>query len=133
MAEIEIIKEMKSMLSRSKVPKMDNSHQLDTRKMEQLLLELYRQIKPSITTNEEFNEKYKDWLDEGHYGCDIGNEECIKWLDKVFEAFILVPEFRYQQIKWKFGKARFYADNCPVSTYLVEQKLNEIYETQRLS
>ena len=57
---------------------------------------------------EEFNKKYKTFLEEGHYGLDIHNEEFIEWLDTKFQEFILIPEFKYTQIKSKFGMGRFY-------------------------
>lgn len=82
-------------------------------------------------TNSEFNEKYAKWLDEGHYGCDIYNEECIKWLDIIFENVLTRAEdFKFQQIKWKFNKARFYADNSPLDTRFIEQQLNRIANQQ---
>jgi hypothetical protein len=61
-------------------------------------------------TTEEFNEKYKDFLEEGHYGLDIENEEFIKWLDEKFQEFIKIPNFNYAQIKIKFGMGRFYCN-----------------------
>ena len=54
-------------------------------------------------TTGQFNEKYKDYLEEGHYGLAFGDEEFINWLDSKFQEFIKKPGFTYSQIKVKFG------------------------------
>lgn len=60
-------------------------------------------------TADKFNEKYKEWLEEGHYGLDIHIPEVIEYLDeKVFPFLTTIPGFTYAQIKEKFGMARFY-------------------------
>lgn len=61
-------------------------------------------------TVDEFNEKYKEYLEKGHYGLDIGNENIIKYLDDVFKDLIKIPGFKYNQIKEKFGSSRFYTN-----------------------
>lgn len=73
---------------------------------------------------EQFNEKYKDYLEKGHYGLSIENEEFIKWLDKKFEKFIKYPNFKFTQIKEKFGMGRFYCDGLP--NELVDEVENKI-------
>lgn len=60
-------------------------------------------------TVEEFNIKYKDYLEEGHYGLDINNQEVIKYLDNIFIDLIKIPGFKYTQIKIKFSSIRFYS------------------------
>jgi hypothetical protein len=70
-------------------------------------------------TSEEFNEKYKDYLEEGHYGLEISNPDFIKWLDHKFQIFIEQPGFKYSQIKSKFGMGRFYCEG--ISQLEVEQ------------
>lgn len=82
-------------------------------------------------TDQEFNEKYNNYLTDGYDGCNLNIAECIEWLDKVFEALILIPDFTYQQVKWKFGKARFYCENSCINPYLIEQKLNQIYDNRK--
>jgi hypothetical protein len=57
---------------------------------------------------EEFNEKYKAYLEEGHYGLALSKPEAIEYLDKEFEEFIKLPNFSYSQIKSKFNEFRFY-------------------------
>lgn len=56
----------------------------------------------------EFNEKYKEYLEEGHYGLDINSPNIIKYLDELFQDLIKIPGFKYSQIKEKFGSSRFY-------------------------
>jgi len=80
---------------------------------------------------EEFNEKYKAYLEEGHYGLALSKPEAIEYLDKEFEEFIKLPDFSYSQIKSKFNEFRFY--NIGVShekTREVENKLKEIHEAK---
>lgn len=59
-------------------------------------------------TTQEFNNKYKDYLDDGHYGLDISYPSVIIYLDKIFQDLIKIPGFKYSQIKLKFNSARFY-------------------------
>jgi hypothetical protein len=62
-------------------------------------------------TTQEFNQKYKDYLEEGHYGLDIGIPSVIEYLDSIFDkGLVTIPGFKYSQIKLKFHMARFYFD-----------------------
>jgi hypothetical protein len=63
-----------------------------------------------MTTAEQFNEKYKEYLEEGHYGMDIHYPSVIEYLDKVFQDLIKIPKFKYSQIKLKFNDCRFYCN-----------------------
>ena len=84
-------------------------------------------------TAEEFNEKYKDYLEEGHYGLDLHSPGIIKYLDTEFTNLIKIQGFKYSQIKMKFGTSRFYT-NLSISSFLgqlgsriennIEQNLN---------
>ncbi len=79
-------------------------------------------------TAQQFNEKYKDFLEEGHYGCDLHNEKALEYLDEQFQEFIKIKNFKYTQIKSKFNWFCFY--NKGISrkkTEEVEKKLEEIY------
>ncbi len=63
-------------------------------------------------TADEFNEKYSQYLEPGHYGMDINYPEVIDYLDREFEEEIKVnPEFNYAQLKLKFGTARCYSNS----------------------
>lgn len=63
----------------------------------------------------QFNEKWFKYIETGHYGLDIPEQNVIDYLDKEFEKEILVnPSFNFAQIKLKFMMARVYAEspNC---------------------
>ena len=78
-------------------------------------------------TTEQFNEKYKNFLEEGHYGLAVGDEEFVKWLDGKFQEFIEHPGFTYSQIKSKFGMGRFYCEGLTNEQVIeVEQKITEL-------
>lgn len=81
-------------------------------------------------TVEEFDEKYKDYLEEGHYGLAINDPKVIEYLDNKFQEFIKVPGFKYMQIKLKFGMARFYAEPRELNTYEVEEEINKILKDE---
>ena len=55
---------------------------------------------------EEFNIKYKDYLEEGHYGLAFNDPGVMIFLDDIFQDLIKIPGFKYSQIKLKFGKCR---------------------------
>lgn len=62
-------------------------------------------------TSREFNQKYKDYLEEGYYGLDINIPSVVEYLDSIFEyGLTFLPGFKYSQIKLKFDMARFYFD-----------------------
>ena len=80
-----------------------------------------------IKGSDGFNEKYKDYLTEGHYGMSFDDEQVIDYLDGVFQEFIKREGFEYQQIKLKFGMARFYADMISTDEMIaVESRINEL-------
>lgn len=82
-----------------------------------------------MKTSEDFNNKYKDYLEEGHYGLDLDKKEALEYLDKEFQELIKIPDFKYSQIKSKFNSFRFYADNLPEGKASeIEKKLKEIYD-----
>jgi hypothetical protein len=79
-------------------------------------------------TAEQFNEKYKDYLEEGHYGLDIHVESFIVWLDEKFQEFIKKPGFSYSQIKAKFGYGRFYCEGLTrAEESEVEQRISKLF------
>jgi hypothetical protein len=60
-------------------------------------------------TVKEFNEKYKQYLEEGHYGLDIDNPAVVSFLDELFSEYLTKIEgFQYSQIKMKYDCPRFY-------------------------
>jgi hypothetical protein len=72
--------------------------------------EMVDSIKPNKMTANEFNTKYKDYLEEGHYGLDIHIPSVTKYLDEVFQDLIKIPGFQYSQIKDKYFNCRFYTN-----------------------
>lgn len=82
-------------------------------------------------TTEQFNTKYKDYLEEGHYGLAINDKGFIQWLDSKFQEYIKQPGFSYSQIKAKFGMGRFYAEGITrEQEYEVESKITELCKKQ---
>lgn len=78
-------------------------------------------------TTIEFNEKYRDYLKDGHYGMSIPNEKVISALDKVFEQTLTkIPGFKFTQIKIKFKQARFYSNLGMETNLMVESFIEEI-------
>lgn len=77
-------------------------------------------------TADEFNEKYKHFLEKDHYGLDIDIPELTEYLDKKFQEFITTPNFSYSQIKTKFGMGRFYCEGLTVDQITeVEKAITE--------
>lgn len=77
----------------------------------------------------EFNEKYKEYLVEGHYGLAIDIPCVVEYLDIKFQELILIPDFKYHQIKLKFNFARFYCEPNSIDSSSIEQKINELVKT----
>jgi hypothetical protein len=59
---------------------------------------------------DEFNEKYKDYLETDHYGMSIDDPETVEHFDKCFESLTKVNGFKFTQIKLKFGRGRVYTN-----------------------
>jgi hypothetical protein len=84
-------------------------------------------------TANEFNKKYKDYLEEGHYGLDINIPSVVNYLDSIFDkGLVNITGFKYSQIKLKFNMARFYFDtDMPNSLETIisngiEEKINKL-------
>ena len=58
----------------------------------------------------DFNEKYCNYIKDGFRGLDLINETAIDYLDKKFQEYIKIPEFKYLQIKSKWNWYCFYAE-----------------------
>jgi hypothetical protein len=63
-----------------------------------------------MRTIDEFNKKYKDYIEEGHYGMGIGESSVLAYVDQIFNDLIKIPGFQFSQIKTKFGMARVYTN-----------------------
>jgi hypothetical protein len=81
-----------------------------------------------MRTSKEFNEKYKEYIEEGHYGMDINEPSVLTYVDQIFNDLIKIPGFQFSQIKTKYGMARVYTnlhDIMPFVSRIVEQELEE--------
>ena len=80
-------------------------------------------------TSIEFNKKYEHWLEDHFYGLAIDVPEIIDYLDKRFQEFVKRDDFKYQQIKLKFGSSRFYADGVSATECDdIEFKIDKLYK-----
>lgn len=88
-------------------------------------------------TPKEFNEKYKDYLEEHYYGLDISYPSVVNYLDEIFQELIKIPGFKYSQIKLKFNTCRFYTNLFDIVpklshfiSYQIENKINTLVEIE---
>lgn len=88
-------------------------------------------------TNIDFNKKYKKYLAEGYYGMSPNNPKIIDWFDRVFSSVLVkIPNFKYYQIKLKFGYITFYSnlsefENYKKSDEIITKTANKIlYENK---
>ena len=80
-----------------------------------------------LKISEEFNTKYKDYLEDRFYGLGINDEDVIKYLDKQFQELIKIPGFSYSQIKTKFNNVCFYCDNVDITKVReIETKIKKL-------
>lgn len=75
-------------------------------------------------TTTQFNEKWSEYLEEGHYGLALGDPQVIEYLDALFEDLSKIEGFSYSQIKDKFGMARVYMEG--VSSAMTRTIENQI-------
>lgn len=81
-----------------------------------------------MRTSKEFNDKYKEYIEEGHYGMDIGEPSVLAYVDQIFNDLTQIPGFKFQQIKTKFGLARVYTnldELMPFVGRIINQELEE--------
>jgi hypothetical protein len=81
-----------------------------------------------MRTSNEFNNKYKEYIEEDHYGMAINEPSVIAYVDQIFNDLTQIPGFKYQQIKTKFGLARVYTnldDLMPFVGRIINQELEE--------
>ena len=81
-----------------------------------------------MRTTEEFNEKYKEYIEEGHYGMEIGEPSILTYVDQIFNDLIKIPGFQFSQIKTKYGMARVYTnlyELMPFVGRIIDQELEE--------
>jgi hypothetical protein len=81
-----------------------------------------------MRTTTEFNQKYKEFIDESHYGMDINEPSVIAYVDHIFSDLTKIPGFKFQQVKTKFGLARVYTnldELLPFVGRIINQELEE--------
>jgi hypothetical protein len=81
-----------------------------------------------MRTSKEFNEKYKEYIEEGHYGMDINEPSVLAYVDQIFNDLTKIPGFKFSQVKTKFGLARVYTnlyDMMPFVGRMIDQELEE--------
>lgn len=77
---------------------------------------------------QEFNNKYKAFLEPGHYGCALERPEALKYLDDEFQELTKIPGFQFSQIKGKFSSFRFYCEGVHRDKVAeIEETLKQIY------
>jgi hypothetical protein len=69
-------------------------------------------------TQAAFNIKYEQYLEEGfeNQGLQFDIPEVTEYLDKQFQTLIHIKDFKYSQIKLKFGYPRVYMQNVDIET-----------------
>jgi hypothetical protein len=78
-------------------------------------------------TSDQFNEKWKDHLEEGHYGLAIDDKKVTEYLDKKFTEFKeKYPNFTYSQIKLKYSFPCVYMDPWDINKAEIEKDINDI-------
>lgn len=81
----------------------------------------------ALLTCDDFNEKYKEYLEQGFEGLTISDNHVIMYLDKLFADLIKIEGFKYSQVKLKFGMVRFYGNNISHELcYAIEDKIADI-------
>lgn len=81
-----------------------------------------------MRTSKEFNEKYKEYIEEDHYGMDINEPSVLAYVDQIFNDLKQIPGFQFSQVKTKFGLARVYTnleDVLPFVGRIINQELEE--------
>ena len=81
-----------------------------------------------MRTNKEFNDKYDAYLEKDHGGMQIQVPAVLTYVDQIFNDLIKIPDFKYQQIKTKYGLARVYTnldDLIPFVGRIINQELEE--------
>ena len=59
----------------------------------------------------EFNQKWRNRIEDRFRGLEINDPKVIDYLDKEFEMYVMInPQFEFSQIKIKFGFSRVYTN-----------------------
>ena len=80
-----------------------------------------------MRTNQEFNEKYKAYLD-GESGMLLQIPSVLAYVDQIFNDLTQIPGFLYSEITTKHGLAKVYTnlqEIMPFAGRILEQELEE--------
>lgn len=77
-------------------------------------------IEKERMTQKQFNEKYKDFIEEGYSGMELINETLIWYIDKMMKTLIKIPGFKLYTITYKFGSYCFRSnqDNSTLDDFI---------------
>lgn len=76
-------------------------------------------------TSDQFNKKWCKYLEKGCEGIEIEDLKVIQYLDKEFTREVKTnPNFKYSQIKMKFGTSRVYTNSD--KSLIWEDEINEL-------
>jgi hypothetical protein len=85
----------------------------------------------------EFNDKYKNYIEEGHYGMAIDIPAVVSYVDTVFQDLIKIEGFQFSQIKTKYGLSRVYTNLHELMPFVgriigneLEEKINFILKVE---
>jgi hypothetical protein len=90
-----------------------------------------------MRTNKEFNTKYAEYKEEGHYGMDLEIPSVLTYVDQIFNDLVKIPGFKYEQIKTKYGLAKVYTNLDQLMPFVgrimnqeLEEKINFILKVE---
>ena len=76
----------------------------------------------------EFNKKYENFIEDRFEGLEFDLPKITDFLDIIMEDLTRIPGFTFAQIKFKYGSARFYAENVSVTmALLIEGRINSLF------
>ncbi len=81
-----------------------------------------------MRTSKEFNDKYKEYLDESENGMVLDIPSVLTYVDQIFQDLTQIPGFKYQQIKTIHGLAVVYTnldELMPFAGRIIHQELQD--------
>jgi hypothetical protein len=83
-------------------------------------------------TSLEFNIKYVKYIANRFTGLEIESNIIINFLDRIFEEkLIKIKDFKFEQIKLKYGKCIFYSDIISENYIdLIEKTVDKLVEIE---
>lgn len=80
-----------------------------------------------------FNELYHEYIPDGHYGLSFYSNKVVRLLMEKFSEYIeKYPDFKFYQLKLKFGAPRLYIDGPPTEEIFdLEDKIAKILKSEK--